>query len=509
MAIVCTFFFNALFAFSQNYYVNKNYKKSKKSSLTDINTCSKKKSPKYKYKLHKVSNLVEIPEIFDLNKANQEIAQKLLTTITSCGNKIWPSYNLHELNIVLVDDSIENQIALSPKQNNIFTLAKNQVPADALQFLYYFFEIGDQRWMSINPMSYKKSLPNATYDFIVSKSLGLAFHEGFHHTTQKGWTRTDSEGQRGTIVPITWEPRFYRSMIYQNLVAVYKSNFFNHTALQKAKYWYDLWLKNYPLEFSMTTDGREGSAAYVEILGDAYATHGCEDFNPKIKNYIVQHLSDGQMPFINGTMFALDTEGYLVGKIAGLILEQHQVIPNWKERLSKGENQLTQLMSLVTPKFHVIAEAKKDPFIQTQQKEQTKVDEFLALTYQNLKDTKSLFVSLPSSWAPDVFSPIAFYYDPQMKLGFMPMAIAMEFKDVKSNSHVLAKEKVISIEPDSPSPCVHENDGQWIFMVADNEFTFPETNRIQINNTFLEGSSFGSIVIDNTGRKWFCGNIKN
>lgn len=508
--IVCILFLNSLSAFSQNYYFNKNYKKLKKSKLTEHNSCSNKQSPKYKYRLHKVANLVEQAEEFHLNEVNEEIANKLLTTLNSCASKIWSGYNLHEFNIVLIDESIPDQIAIFPKENKKFTLPKNQVPAYALNSLYYFFEIGDQHWMAINPMSYKKGLPSATKSFIVEKSLGLALHEGFHHTTQRTWTHSeDDSGERGTTVPIAWEPRFYRSMIYQNLVTVYKSNFFNHTALRKAKYWYDLWVQNYPLEVSMSTDRTEGSAAYVEILGDAFSNYGCEDFNPKIKNYIENHLSDGQEPFINGTMFALDTEGYLVGKVASLILEQHKVIPDWKERLAKGESQLAQLMSLVKPKFHAVDDAKKEPFIQTQQKEQTKIDELLGQTYKNLRDPMALFVSLPSSWGPNGFSPMGFYYDPQMKNDFIPLAVAMEFKDDKSKSKVVAKVKSVSVELDTPSPCNYEDDGQWTFIIASDEFTLIEADeQIQIKSPLLEGNTIGSMATDSQGRKWFCGNIK-
>lgn len=501
--MICIFFFNSLFAFSQVYY-----KKPKKHSPARLNYHNKKKS-KYVYRLHEMGKPVKSAEVFDLNKVNQEIAKKLLTTLNSCGHKIWPEYNLHKFNIVLIDDSIEDQVALSPKENKEMTLSKKQMPADALNFLYYFFEIDGQHWMSINPMNYKKALPTAPSDFIVRISLGLALHEGFHSTTQITWAdSTDDNSQRGTVVPIAWEPRFYRSMIYQNLITVYKSNFFNHTALREAKYWYDLWVKNYPLELSMTTDRREGTAAYAELLGQAYAAHGCEDYNPKIKNYIIQHLSDGQELFINGTMFALETEGYLVGKIAGLILEQHKVIPDWKERLAKGENQLTQLLSLVKPKFHVIDDSKIEPFIRTQQKEQTAIDEFLGQTNKNLKSPDAIFVSLPSSWAPDIFSPLGLYYDPQMKIGFMPLAVEMEFKDEKSSSKVIAGIKSVSIEPDAPSPCVYENDGQWIFIVDNNELKWLGDDRIQITSPLFEGNAFGSMTIDSQGRKWFCGNIK-
>ena len=90
----------------------------------------------------------------------------------------------------------------------------------------------------------------------------------------------------------------------------------------------------------------------------------------------------------------------------------------------------------------------------------------------------------------------------------MPLAVEMEFKDEKSSSKVIAGIKSVSIEPDAPSPCVYENDGQWIFIVDNNELKWLGDDRIQIASPFFEGNSFGSMTIDSQRRKWFCGNIK-
>lgn len=393
-------------------------------------------------------------ETVDIEKINQKIMETAVGTMSTCGEKIWSKFTLKEINLILVDESKEEQVSYSFKDNKKIAFNKKNLPSAALQFLYNFFDFENQRWMAINPIKFAEFGKN-DFDFLVSESVKLIFHEGFHHTVQKDWV-SKTQGSRGTTVPIAWEPRFYRAMIFQNLKTVYQVNFFNHTALRKARYWYDLWVKNYPLEISMTTDGYEGTAAYAETMGYAYSQYGCgyykPELKPEVKKYILDNIDDGKLIFLNGSMFGLDVEGYAIGKIAGHILDQHNVIPNWKERLAQGETPLEQLMSLVTPKFHVIDDSKKDPFIHTQEVEQLKVDSYLSETYKNLNNNTSLYVSVPSAWAPSTFSPFDFYYDPSLKIQFTPMATEFISKNEESKSSLTSHPRAVYIEVEY-NPC--------------------------------------------------------
>jgi len=452
-----------------------------------------------------LNSTISFSQTFDLAKANQEIAQRILSTMNNCGDKIWPKFSLNDLNIVLVDKSIENQIAVSTLQNKIISFPKKLLPDSALNYLYYFFKIDNQSWMAINPIRWGEN-PEVDYNFVVTESFKLALHEGFHQSIQKNW-KSSSDGSRGTIVPIAWEPRFYRSMIFKNLLTVYKSNFFQHTALRRAKYWYDLWTQKYPMEVGMTTDGYEGSASFAELLGDTFSKFGCENYNKNANDYIAGHIVDGRISFLNGEMFALDVEGYLVGLVAGLILRQQNVIPNWQERLANGETPLVQLMTLVTPKFQPIDnDAMTEKFIQTQQKEQAKVDSFLGETYKNIANSQSVYISVPSSWAPSTFSPIEFYYDPALKLELTPMATDFHFNNTDTSSKLVSKTNAVYIGVES-NPCKQETDGYWLFIVSSNEVSQSNSNRIEVKNKLFEGSLGGELVTDSRGFKWFCAGV--
>lgn len=442
-------------------------------------------------------------EDIDINKANERISQSIFNTLKACHIKIWPNLKINNLHIVLLNSKQNEQLVISFKEDRIYNIPKSRIPDFVFNGLYSFFKIDDQPWMSINTEEYASYDKKATLESVVDGTFKVAIHEAFHNQGQKGWNKSGTES-RGTLVPIAWEPRFYRSMIYKNLVTVLRSRYFNHTALNKAKYWYDLWVKNYPLEVKMTTDGYEGSAFFVELLTFAYSKFGCEDINPQVNKFIAQNITGGLDIFLNGSRFALDSEGYLLGSVASFILRQQKVIPNWEERLAQGETPLAQLMSLVKPKFQPVYENKIKPFKETQVKEQAEVDELLLETYDNLKDSSSLIVRMPANWAPPVFSPLGFFYDPSLNIDFAPLATDFKFLDADSETDLTSFPKAAYFGS-LDNPCDESaNVGNWTFAIKSDEFSSIGENKIKIKNKLFEGVTSGIIVRDSKGHQWFC-----
>src|SRR5690606_2053397 len=83
-----------------------------------------------------------------------------------------------------------------------------------------------------------------TKEHPVPALFNIATHEAFHFFVQNDtWGSGFSENEsRADIYPVHASPRFYRNKIIRSLYATLQGD---DNGLGYARYWYDLWKKNY------------------------------------------------------------------------------------------------------------------------------------------------------------------------------------------------------------------------------------------------------------------------
>lgn len=440
----------------------------------------------------------------DIKKANQEIAEKILGTVSGCAERIWPGYDLKNLNVVLIDKNSEESLAISVKENKIFNINKSALPEVATQSLYAYFSINEQNWMSINTEEYVNK--KTTQDMLILQTFKLAIHESFHETTQDSWIRAAKK--RGTLVPIKWEPRYYRAMIYHNLVSAYKDKINSKLSLQRAKYWYEKWLTEYPEEAQATTDANEGTARYSDIMAAAVATLGCTAKEDDLNSFITLNLSKlmGKEAILNGYLFTLDGEGYHIGALASLILRRDQTHPDWQTLTAQGQTPLAILMKNIDQSFQEIDDVFKVIFLETQKETQLEVDKYLADTYLSLIQNNSYFISVPSAWFADSAGSIdylGFYQDAALQLQFRVVYNSLKFISEDKNSTINSGENAVFLGYSASTPC-EKNNGFRFIINHENISINTATQRITLDNKNFKGSFVGKLRGDKNGKTWIC-----
>lgn len=448
--------------------------------------------------LFSISVLSEESNTIDYRKLNTEVAESILKVVSTCGSKIWPNYNLKDLNIVFLDKASNDLVGLSLQTNSIIMLPTDKIPATAFDTLYGDLKIDDKIWMFINPLRFS-SMGDNTYDKIKKNTFRTAIHESFHKTIQKSWT---SPGNRGTFVPIKWEPRFYRAMILKNLAEYHKSRFSEHNFLKMAKYWFNLWSANYPEETRVTTDGYEGTAQLSEYLAEAYLHKTCEASSDDLFAFLQNRLS--KESYLDGSYFSLDDEGYEVGLTAALILSQNNAIQDWQSLVEKGETPLVQLLKIVSPLEQEIDENFKKIFMDTQATEQKKTDEYLRPVYDVLNEADITYFNIPRSWnSGGSFSPSGFFIDTKLGLNLIPMNSSLSFHSPKTQeNHLNSIAKAVYFNV-SDNPCIKSH---FNFAVRNSEVSSlnSENSKFQIKNSLITGVVTGQFKTSDLGKKWFC-----
>lgn len=442
-------------------------------------------------------------EQFDYRKTNQEVAEKLLATVGGCGERIWPGYDLKNLNIVLVDKATDDLLAVSFKEKKIFNIKRSALPASKINSVYSFFSIENQSWMSVNSESYNFGNPNPPIlDEMISETFKLAVHEAFHEAMQNEWI--SREGSRGTFVPIKWEPRYYRAMIYKNLVEVYTESKSSQVALQKAKYWFDKWAKDYPEEVLSTTDGYEGSAQYSEVIASFFSNLSCNINDNQLSQKISEAMPNdviGQRSVLSGYAFQLDGEGYELGALAALILRRDSESMDWHQRIAKGETPLEILLQNAEPKFQEVDEKFKEIFLGTQMKNQAKIDNLLSETYSALKEKDKVFLSVPRLWKSTGSTRYkGFFIDKALDVTFSIFAQDMTFVSPDKISKIDLKQQSAALS--KTSPC--DINSPFNFVMGTQDITVEDSNKISIHGKNLTGSLMGKPVKDKNGNSWFC-----
>ncbi|ORT59451.1 hypothetical protein BKD26_15895 [Streptomyces sp. CB03238] len=122
---------------------------------------------------------------------------------------------------------------------------------------------------------------------VAGRTFGLATHEQFHTYVQQdkkgGWVweslraleekAEGGEDTRAQHYPTRTEPRMYRAMVYNSLLAAYKEPAERRKHLAAAAHWQRTWAAKYPDEAKAQPmlDALEGSARYFESMAVAMA----------------------------------------------------------------------------------------------------------------------------------------------------------------------------------------------------------------------------------------------
>lgn len=445
-------------------------------------------------------------EPIDYRKANQTVAEMILNTVGGCGERIWPGYDLKNLNIVFYDSTSPELMALSMKENKIFSIKSSELPDRVSQGMYSFFSIGEQSWMSINNVENTDSDLPRTFEEIVNDTYRLAIHEGFHEAmqNQKDWKY--GSGSRGTFVPIRWEPRYYRHMIYENLSSAYLNKADTLLSLQRAKYWFEKWKTEFPEEVESTTDGYEGSAQYVDMVAMGLVTISCKASESELHNYMINKMPEifmGIDSAMQGFYFMLDSEGYVLGSMAALLLRKLNADPAWHNELAEATSPVEILLSNIEEKFEDVNEVTKIKFVETHYKEQKKVDEQLSETYKAISEDKKIFISIPNQWRTKKGSVRyrGFFDDIQKQINFSVLGQDMVFLSVDQMSRLETLKGVIALRLET-NPC--KNQGPWNYVFGQQEVQLEGINKISINSSKAKGALIGKVVQDEKRQSWFC-----
>lgn len=436
----------------------------------------------------------------DLRKINQQVAEKLLAVVGGCGERIWPGYNLKKMNIVLVDKSSEDLLAVSIKENKTFTVKSSELPASVIRSSYSFFKIDDQSWMSINSEIYNN--PNLTDEQKTRDLFGLAIHEAFHNQAQESW-KIEVES-RGTFVPVKWQPRYYRAMVYNNLLAALNQLEDKSEYLQKAKYWYNKWVSENSEEIKSATDGYEGSAQYAEAMGIAFSELGCQASDTEILNFVRSEIPNnilGTGDLFLGYQFALDGEGYALGGLSGLLLNAPPTSENWYSLVERGETPLFILLQNVSPtkdddNFELMSQMK-----QTQIKEQKQVDSYLSDMYSALNQQNSYLISIPHSWSEKGSKGyVGFYVDTALKMEISVLGQELNFLSEDKSSTLKTAKNAVFLNLDSPC----RKSTPWMFVVGSISISFQNGNSAVVTDNYFNGKIQGKLIQDSDGKNWFC-----
>lgn len=136
----------------------------------------------------------------------------------------------------------------------------------------------------------------------------------------------ESNTERYTKFPKESQPRVYRKMIYDNIIAAYENPSEQDLYLGRAKYWNEKWQNEYPKEYnqSQIIDIAEGKARYVEYLMCIIY----EDISREEKIEAIKSIFHKESKMEEST----SDESYKLGFVSGVLLDD--INPNWKKEIT-------------------------------------------------------------------------------------------------------------------------------------------------------------------------------
>lgn len=260
--------------------------------------------------------------------------------------KVWDTPVYRKLRIVIADD--HNAWAIDSK--SLLKIPYSEIVHRHLpvEFMHY----QDIEWSDGRPTLYISMGASLPLDEIkrfqteqnpVPLLFNIATHEAFHCYVQQGKWRKEmvDKDSRATPYPIESAPRFYRNSIIRSLYSALQDN---PKGLGQARYWFDQWKKQYPDEAERIRqiDVKEGSARYIETAAEIIAK-GKEFNTSEFRLALHQKFRDEE----NIISTTADTESYLIGAMAGFILDRKKT--PWQALVTQGTPPLDILIRDVKP----------------------------------------------------------------------------------------------------------------------------------------------------------------
>ena len=254
--------------------------------------------------------------------------------------KVWPGadYTQHPLVLVYMDDSDQVQEGWTLGTGGMKPLAKEAAAALPVpQAGGYANATVDGKpaiVMSIDSLSL--TLPGE-----VEQVYRTATHELVHFYHQAKMDMSEG-GSRAQAYPVEQNPRYYRQMMYRNMIAAWDNPDNAQELLSQARYWQDRWQQEFPKEATAirNTDIVEGIAKYMENLGAVLV----DGITPEARD------QEATQAIQRAELFpSADGESYELGYVAALLLDRQQ--PGWKaDFYATGQSPMELLLAGFEPR---------------------------------------------------------------------------------------------------------------------------------------------------------------
>lgn len=425
----------------------------------------------------------------DLEAAYRTIARKLDSSMRMCSGRVWPGYDWHNMNIIMINPG--KSLSWSAATGELTSIDEATLPPKAFQGIYSFLRDGERRALTLNPIGPRTIFKNEDVLF------NLAVHEGFHFTAQHGWKK--AKGRRGTSFPLEVQPRMYRRMMFDRMKEHFVSGGHHTHALGQAAFWFQKWRQEYPHEFAAATDGYEGTARYVELIAEILGEEGCDITEERMRDLAIRAVSERATYRLGENVLQLDSEGYFLGSISSLILRFFHRASGWEKRIPQGVTPVEVLLTRVTP----IEDAIPSELIGTYQGGANRKNAEMARTLdsdvQHFHSGDMIRISPPVSSHRASYSPMGFYL-PQNLPGVVaaPLAQSIQFKgeDWNLTAH---KTKVFFSIPNHPC------ESSWDVTLVPRSSVSISEDRIRVIGSGMNGEMPGILKKDEHGLDWFCG----
>lgn len=420
-----------------------------------------------------------------------ELAARFHKTMVVCPDRIWADYSWNGLRVLFAYPKGETSYLWDASTNSIQAVKNDSLPPHLLTGSYNFFESEGLKALALEMND------SGTFD-----PFNLGVHEFFHYHGQSDWMHP-AGGGRGTDYPLSWQSRFYRRMTFDNLKAYFE--FGREEDLRKARYWFEKWEREYPLEAKATTDGYEGTARYLDTLASVVDSLGCSASDADLKKLAVQHVKNAFGYSVSGDYFALDSEGYDIGALAALILrfDGHD-LKTWNIRMKRGETPLQVLLERVAPLEEAEPAELREKFEAKVSAVNKNWGKLIDNDISNWSDRDYIRVSFPLKLVHTTYSPKFFARSVELDRRLMPLALELHLNSSNGGSSVRLQPNAVVFLSDPSNPC-KDVSLFGITLVRRSALQFDSsTQTVAVETPSLVGRLAGQIKADEAGFEYFC-----